>query len=95
MGEHKRNEEAASISGGKTPEEIGEFWDSHDFTDYEAASREVTDEFEFKIQSVRHLVSLDPRLVQEAIASAHRQGIAVQTLVNLAVKEALDRLPRR
>lgn len=83
----------ASISGGATPEEIGEFWDTHDLADYLDQTTDVTDQFESDIQSVRHLVALDPQLLQEAINCAHRQGIAVETLVNLAVKEALHRSP--
>ena len=87
--------EPASISRGTTAREIGEFWDSHDFTDYEAECPDVTDQFEFDIQSVRHLVAVDPDLLQEAITSAHRKGIAVRSLINLALREALDRLSHR
>lgn len=88
-------ESKASISGGTTPEEIGEFWDAHDLSDYLDQTTDVTEGFESEIQSVRHLVALEPRLLQEAIRSAHRQGITVATLVNLAVKEALGRSRRR
>lgn len=81
----------ASISGGTTPQEIGEFWDEHDFTEFEAQSPDVSDEFEFDVQSERHLVALEPGLLQAAIALARAQGIEVQSLINLAVKEALHR----
>jgi CopG antitoxin of type II toxin-antitoxin system len=88
-------ENKASISGGKTPEEIGEFWDIHDLTDYLDQTTDVTDQLEIDIQAVRHLVALDPQLLQQAISRAHREGITVETLVNLAVKEALGRSPQR
>jgi hypothetical protein len=68
---------------------MGEFWDTHDFTDYEASCPDVTDQFQINIQQESHLVVLHPQLMQEAIAAAERQGISVQTLVNLAVKDAL------
>lgn len=80
----------SSISQASTIEEMGEFWDTHDFTDYEASCPDVTDQFEINIQYERHLVALHPQLMQEAIAAAQRQGISVQTLVNLAVKDALE-----
>ncbi|MPZ14398.1 MAG: hypothetical protein GEU73_08235 [Chloroflexi bacterium] len=85
----------ASISGGVTPEEIGEFWDTHDLSDYLDRTKDVTGQFEFDIHSVRHLVALDPQVLQQAIVSAREQGITVQTLVNLAVRDALTRLSAR
>jgi len=85
----------ASISGGATPEGIGGFWDTHDLSDYVDQTKDVTDQFEFEIQTVRHLVALDPHVLQEAIESAREQGITVQTLANLAVREALTRLSAR
>lgn len=85
----------ASVSGGTTPEEIGEFWDTHDLSDYLDQTTDITDRFDSDIQSVRHLVALDPRLLREAIRRAHRQGITVETLVNIAVKDALGRSQRK
>lgn len=83
--------ETSSISKGATPQQIGEFWDSHDLSDYEAELSDVTGQIEFDIRAVRHLVAVDGELLQEAIASAHRKGIAVQTLVNLALRESLHK----
>ena len=60
--------EPASISRGTTAREIGEFWDRHDFTDYDAECTDVTDRFEFDIQSVRHLVAVS--LIKLALREA-------------------------
>lgn len=67
----------ASISGATTPEEIGEFWDTHDVADYLDQTTDVRDRFESDIQSVWHLVALAPRLLQEAISRARRLGQVV------------------
>ena len=89
MGKDESVEEAASISGGRTPEQIGEFWDTHDFTDYEDICPDVTDQFEISIEAVQHLVAIDPDVLAEASALARRKGISVQTLINLAVRQAV------
>ena len=39
-------EQRSSISGAQTLWDIGEFWDSHDLTRYEAQATEVTDQVE-------------------------------------------------
>jgi uncharacterized DUF497 family protein len=95
MAEKRKPDRPERFSTGTTLEEIGEFWDTHDFTDYEALCPDVTDQFEIEIRSTRHLVAIDPELMERAITSAHKQGIAVQTLINLAVRDALDRSSRR
>lgn len=84
----------ASISQGTTPEQIGEFWDTHDLTDYLDQTTDVTDQVEVDIQSTQYLIAIEPHLLRDAINCAKRQGITVETLVNLAVQNALDRSQR-
>lgn len=81
----------SSISRATSLEEMADFWDSHDLTDYIDQMPDVTDQFEVYIQSVQHLVALDPDVQNEAIACAQRKGVSGETPVNLAVKEAVDR----
>jgi hypothetical protein len=83
--------QVSSISGARTLWEIGEFWDSHDLTDYDEQTEEVTDQVEMRLPARPLRVAVDPDLLQEASATARRRGISLETLVNLAIREALDR----
>jgi len=91
MREDRPNIQKSSISGSSGPAEIGEFWDNHDLTDFEAQTRDVTGEIEIAIQAESHLVALDPEVMRSAIETARERGIALETLVNLAVREATKR----
>jgi hypothetical protein len=80
-----------SISQGRTPWEIGEFWDAHDLTEYSEQTRDVTQQVEVALPPRPVRVVVDPDLLQEARAAAERRGISLEMLVNLAIREALDR----
>lgn len=68
---------------------MGEFWDTHDLSDFEDQCPDVTDQFEICIEAERHLVAVDPDLIHDAIVAAHERGISVETLVNLAIRQAV------
>ena len=68
---------------------MAEFWDAHDLSDFEDLCPDVTDEFEISIETVQHLVAIDPDVLADASTVARRKGISVQTLVNLAVRQAV------
>ena len=76
----------SSISGATSLQEMGEYWDTHDLPDN---CPDVTDQFEIYIEAEQHLVAIDPDLLQDAIAAAQAKGITVETLVNLAVRQAV------
>jgi hypothetical protein len=88
---HKPGGQLSSISHARTLWEIGEFWDTHDLTEYEDQTRDVTDQFDVALPSKSLRVAVDPGLPEEARATARRRGISLETLVNLAIREALDR----
>jgi len=46
MAERERPSRPERFSTGSTLEEVGEFWDTHDFSDYEELCPDVTDQFE-------------------------------------------------
>lgn len=52
-------EALTSVSKVATPEEIGEFWDSHSLADHARESHEVS--FELRVRR-HHRISLDPEL---------------------------------
>jgi hypothetical protein len=76
-----------SISKSHSPEEIGEFWDTHSLADYWEQTREV--EFEVTAQR-RRRVTLDPDIYEQIQAEAHTRGIQPETLINLWLAERLQ-----
>lgn len=85
----KESEEAArstDISKARTPEEIGDFWDSHSLAD----SWDQTREANFEVRALRRRrVTLDPQVYNEIEAQARIRGVMPETLVNLWLTERL------
>jgi predicted HicB family RNase H-like nuclease len=79
--------QVTSISKARTPEEIAEFWDSHSLADYWDQTHEV--EFEVRIPR-RRRVTLAAELSDRLAERARREGVSVETLVNLWVAEKLQ-----
>lgn len=78
MGENK----VSSISKAKTDKEVGEFWDTHDFADYDNDAPDV----EF---SVSFAVPLEVKLFSAIEKEAKKHGVNVETLVNLWLQQKL------
>ena len=72
----------SSISQTDSLEAMGEFWDTHDFTQYDTDAPDV----EFTVSSS---VSIEPDLLAAMEAQARLRGIGVETLVNLWLQEKL------
>ena len=77
----------ASISGARTPEEVGDFWDSHSLADYWDQTREA--DFEVRAER-RRRVTLDPDVYAGVEAQAHERGITPEALVNIWLAERLQ-----
>ncbi len=74
----------SSISHANTDEKIGEFWDTHDFTDYDnPAAADV----KFEITCA---VPIEADLFAVLEKQAQRRGVQVETLVNLWLQQKLD-----
>lgn len=71
------------ISQACSLEEISQFWDSHDFTDYDTDAPDV--EFE-----VACAVSIEPDLLSSLEEQARLRGLKLETLVNLWLQQKLD-----
>lgn len=85
MSESKHTQRS-SISRARTPEEIGEFWDTHSLDDYWDQTHEV----DFTVRAVqRRRVTVDPKIYEELEAEAHVRGVVPETLVNLWLAEKL------
>jgi hypothetical protein len=72
----------SSISKADTDEKIGEFWDGHDFTDFDTDMPDV--EFE-----IAYTVPLEVDLFSEIEKQARQRGVKVETLVNLWLRQKL------
>jgi len=72
----------SSVSKANSLEQMGEFWDTHDLTDFDTEAPDV----EFSISS--H-IAIEPDLLSAIEHQANRRGITVETLVNLWLREKL------
>jgi hypothetical protein len=74
----------SSISQTDTDEKIGEFWDNHDFTDFDDPN---APDIEFEISCT---VSIEVELFIALEKQAHKRGVQVETLVNLWLQQKLN-----
>jgi len=79
MGENKLSQ----ISKADTLEKMGEFWDTHDFTDFDTDAPDV----EFKISCA---VPVEADLLALVEQQARLRGVQVETLVNLWLQQKLS-----
>lgn len=68
-------------------EEAGEFWDTHDSSDYEEYFHDVDCTFEIKKKT--RLISMDGSLYDEVRAIAKKKRIPADKLVSRWIKEKL------
>jgi len=73
----------SSISQADSLAKMGEFWDTHDFTQFDTDAPDV----EFTISSA---VAIEPDLLVAVEKQARLRGIGVETLVNLWLQEKLS-----
>jgi hypothetical protein len=80
-----QNNEVTSISHAKTIEEISEFWDTHDATDFDDQTHDV--EMEFDLRSRRHYIAIDPDVLTRLREAASARGLSAESLANLWLQE--------
>ena len=73
----------SSISQADTDEKIGEFWDTHDFTDFD--NPDIPD-VKFEITCA---VPIEVELFTAIERQAQKRGVQVETLVNLWLQQKL------
>jgi len=79
----------SSISHARTWQEMAEFWDTHSLADYDDQTYEV--EMTFDPVARRTAVSVEPELLMEISRIAHERRVSVQTLVNVWLRQYVDR----
>jgi predicted HicB family RNase H-like nuclease len=70
-------------------EELADFWETHELTDYEDQLQEV----DYKITrkpTRQFVVTLSDELTKTMRQAARREGVSIQTLVNLWMQERLQ-----
>ena len=77
-----------SVSKGKSYKEIGEFWDTHDLSEYWGQTKKV--ECEVDIEGEITYYSLDKKLAKKVQSIAQKRGVSGDTLINLWVQEKLQ-----
>ena len=80
----------SSISQARTPEDVGEFWDTHSLADYDDETYEVDMTFDPSVG--RTVVSIEPELLEDLRRIAHARHVSTQTLVNLWLRERVAQL---
>ena len=80
----------SSISQVDTLEKMGEFWDSHDFTDFDNPE---TPDVEFQIACA---VPIEVELLSAVEQQARLRGVQGKTLINLWLQQKLaEQSPKR
>jgi len=74
------------LSKSGSLQELAEFWDTHDLTDFEDQIHEV--HFEVDIRSRKHYVAIDPDLITEVRRVA--RGLSTESLINLWLQQRLQ-----
>jgi hypothetical protein len=72
----------SSISQATTLAEIGAFWDTHDFTDYDTDSPDVDVTF-------RRSIAVELKLFEAIEQEAQSRGVSTETLINLWLQQKL------
>ena len=73
----------SSISNTDSDEKIGEFWDTHDFTEFDTDAQDT----EFEVIST---IPVQIELLNEIEKQAAKRGVKVETLVNQWLQQKLD-----
>ena len=71
----------SSVSKANSPEKMGDFWDKHDFAEFDDPKAPDVD------FHVTVAIPIEPDLLSDIEELANQRGIKVETLVNLWLKE--------
>lgn len=69
-------------------EAAGEFWDTHDATDYWDLTSPVED-YRCRIEREQHLIVLKPSIARRLRKAAKRQGVSSEALANRWLRDKL------
>jgi len=75
-----QNQNKTSISKKSSYQEIGEFWDTHDLSEFWEQTKPA--KFEIDIQTQRMYYPIDIKLSNTILELAKKRGISPETLIN-------------
>jgi len=75
----------ASVSKGRSYQEIGEYWDQHDLSEVWAETEPA--ELEVDLRSEKRYYPIEKSLSERLTEIARAQGVSPETLINLWVQE--------
>ncbi|MFH1434809.1 MAG: CopG family antitoxin [Pseudomonadota bacterium] len=78
----------SSMSKAESYKEAGDFWDSHDLSDFWGKTKKA--DFEVDIKSEITLCAIDKKLSEQMLSHARKRGVSVSTLLNLWLQEKLQ-----
>ena len=78
----------SSLSQATSYREIGEFWDTHDLSDFWDKTKEA--QFDIDIESEVTYYAVDRTLSEKIQSIAQKRGVTADTLINLWVQEKLQ-----
>lgn len=78
-----------SLSNASSYQEIGEFWDKHDATEF---GEQTEVEFEVSIQTQRRYYPIERQLALKIRQAAEERGVSEETLLNIWVQEKIDQI---
>lgn len=81
---------SSAISKARSYREIGEYWDTHDVSDIWDRTRAA--KFDVKIESEQTLYGVEKELSDTINRVAKQRGVSSETLVNLWLKEKIQKL---
>ena len=80
----------SQISKADSYEKMGEFWDSHDLTDFNNELKKAN--FNVGIKNDKIYCAVDKKISNELQSLANKRGVAPDVLVNLFLQEKLKSL---
>ena len=84
------NENKSTISQAQSYQAMGEFWDTHDLTDFWEQTAPA--EFEVDLQSQTIYYAVDQVLSAKITAIAQQRGVSPETMLNLLVQAKLQEM---
>ena len=72
----------------KSPEDAGDFWDTHDLADYWGKTKET--DLLFNLRKKRYYISILPGIEKRLERISEKQGVSIETIVNVWLKEKLQ-----
>lgn len=75
----------SSISNASSYKQIGDFWDKHSLADYDSKTKPA--KMKFKPKSIQYTCTIEKNLFKQLFLKAESQGLPVNALVNLYLKE--------